>query len=258
MEFTQEHEGIRRGVKKFIDTEINPHVDEWEEAGIFPAHELFKKMGDQGYLGINKPTKYGGMGLDYSYQLVFLETLGHITLRRRADGDRRADRHGDAGALPLRLRGAVQGVPRALDQGRVRRLPRRVGGRRRLRRRLHQDHARRRTATTTSSTAARCGPPAARRPTGCACSPTPSDGPGAQEQVADLPADEDQGRADRAQARQARHALLRHRADLLRGRARAAALSHRQGGRGLHLPDAAVPGGAAVRGRRRPRSPRSA
>jgi citronellyl-CoA dehydrogenase len=78
MEFTQEHEGIRRNVKKFIEAEINPHVDGWEEAGIFPAHELFKKMGDQGYLGINKPTKYGGMGLDYSYQMVFLETLGHI------------------------------------------------------------------------------------------------------------------------------------------------------------------------------------
>src|SRR3954463_4369092 len=78
MEFTQEHEGIRRGVKKFIDAEINPYVDAWEEAGIFPAHELFKKMGDQGYLGINKPTKYGGMGLDYSYQMVFLETLGPI------------------------------------------------------------------------------------------------------------------------------------------------------------------------------------
>jgi citronellyl-CoA dehydrogenase len=78
MEFTQEHEGIRRNVKTFIDREINPYVDEWEEAGIFPAHELFKKMGDQGYLGINKPTKYGGMGLDYSYELVFIETLGHI------------------------------------------------------------------------------------------------------------------------------------------------------------------------------------
>jgi citronellyl-CoA dehydrogenase len=78
MEFTQEHEGIRRNVKKFIESEINPHVDAWEEAGIFPAHELFKKMGAQGYLGINKPVKYGGMGLDYSYQMVFLETLGHI------------------------------------------------------------------------------------------------------------------------------------------------------------------------------------
>jgi citronellyl-CoA dehydrogenase len=78
MEFTQEHEGIRRNVKKFIESEINPHVDAWEEAGIFPAHELFKKMGAQGYFGINKPVKYGGMGLDYSYQMVFLETLGHI------------------------------------------------------------------------------------------------------------------------------------------------------------------------------------
>ena len=78
MELTQEHEGIRRNVKKFIDAEINPNVDAWEAAGIFPAHELFKKMGDQGYLGINKPTKYGGMGLDYSYQLVFIEALGHI------------------------------------------------------------------------------------------------------------------------------------------------------------------------------------
>ena len=78
MEFTPEHEGIRRNVKRFIDAEINPHVDAWEEAGIFPAHEVFKKMGDLGFLGINKPAKYGGMGLDYSYHLVFLETLGHI------------------------------------------------------------------------------------------------------------------------------------------------------------------------------------
>ena len=78
MEFTQEHEGIRRNVKKFIEAEINPHVDEWEPAGIFPAHELFKKMGDQGYLGINKPAEFGGLGLDYSYQLAFIEALGHI------------------------------------------------------------------------------------------------------------------------------------------------------------------------------------
>jgi hypothetical protein len=41
MELTQEHEGIRRNVKAFIDKEINPHVDEWEQAGIFRAHELF-------------------------------------------------------------------------------------------------------------------------------------------------------------------------------------------------------------------------
>ena len=79
MDFTEEHEAIRCNVRQFIDAEINPHVDEWEAAGIFPAHDLFRKMGRQGYLGINKPAKYGGLGLDYSYQLAFIESLGHIT-----------------------------------------------------------------------------------------------------------------------------------------------------------------------------------
>ncbi len=78
MEFGHEHESIRRSVKAFIEAEINPYVDEWEEAGIFPAHDVFRRMGERGFLGINKPTKYGGLGLDYSYQLVFLEALGHI------------------------------------------------------------------------------------------------------------------------------------------------------------------------------------
>src|SRR5690606_9817758 len=78
MDFTEEHEQIRRNVRRFIDAEINPHVDEWEAAGGFPAHGLFRKMGAQGYLGVNKPARYGGLGLDYSYQLAFIETLGHI------------------------------------------------------------------------------------------------------------------------------------------------------------------------------------
>ena len=78
MQFSQEHEGIRRSVKRFIDEEINPNVEEWEAAGSFPAHDLFGKMGRQGFFGINKTVAYGGLGLDYSYQLVFLESLGHI------------------------------------------------------------------------------------------------------------------------------------------------------------------------------------
>ena len=45
MEFTHEHEELRRNLKRFIDNEINPHVDAWEEAEIFPAKELFKQMG---------------------------------------------------------------------------------------------------------------------------------------------------------------------------------------------------------------------
>ena len=51
---------------------------QWEEAGIFPAHEVFKKMGDLGFLGLNKPPAYGGQGLDYSYAMVMAEELGNI------------------------------------------------------------------------------------------------------------------------------------------------------------------------------------
>ncbi|PKG99682.1 acyl-CoA dehydrogenase family protein [Paraglaciecola sp. MB-3u-78] len=78
MLFTNEHNAIRATIAQFIDKEINPYVDEWESDGIFPAHEVFKKMGDLGLLGIHKPTEYGGMGLDYSYQIVFSEELGRI------------------------------------------------------------------------------------------------------------------------------------------------------------------------------------
>lgn len=78
MKFTQEHEEIRRNLKRFIDNEINPHVDEWEAAEQFPAHEVFKKLGDLGLLGLTKPEAYGGAGLDYSYSMVMAESLGHI------------------------------------------------------------------------------------------------------------------------------------------------------------------------------------
>ncbi|EEA92049.1 acyl-CoA dehydrogenase family protein [Pseudovibrio sp. JE062] len=76
MEYTEEHRKMKSAVVKFVEAEINPHVPEWEEAGIFPAHELFKKMGTLGFLGVNKPEEYGGMGLDYSYQAMTIEALG--------------------------------------------------------------------------------------------------------------------------------------------------------------------------------------
>ena len=79
MILTEEHQKLRDTVAQFVDKEINPHADAWEAEGIFPAHELFKKMGDLGLLGISKPVKYGGLGLDYSYQTVFSEELGRIT-----------------------------------------------------------------------------------------------------------------------------------------------------------------------------------
>jgi len=85
MQFTHEHEEIKRTLKRFIVEEINPRVDEWEAAEAFPAHEVFKKLGDLGLLGLTKPADYGGMGLDYSYAVAMAETLGHC----------------DCGAIPM-------------------------------------------------------------------------------------------------------------------------------------------------------------
>ena len=76
MKFTQEHEMFRQMVRRFVEEEINPHVEEWEEAGIFPAHDLFKKMGDLGMLGLTYPEEYGGQGLDFWYTVVLCEELG--------------------------------------------------------------------------------------------------------------------------------------------------------------------------------------
>jgi citronellyl-CoA dehydrogenase len=78
MKLTEQHHELKRSLIRFFDAEVNPHVDAWEAKGIFPAHELFKKMGKLGFLGINKPEKFGGLGLDYSYAAVYCEALGHI------------------------------------------------------------------------------------------------------------------------------------------------------------------------------------
>ncbi len=76
MKFTPEHEQIADTVRKFVAKEINPHIAQWEAANEFPAHALFKKLGDLGLLGIKYPVEYGGMGLDFSYSMVMAEALG--------------------------------------------------------------------------------------------------------------------------------------------------------------------------------------
>jgi citronellyl-CoA dehydrogenase len=78
MLFTDEHELLRKSLRSFFDREIVPHCDAWEEERIFPAHEVFKKMGNEGYLGLTKPEEFGGAGLDYSYAIVLAEELGRL------------------------------------------------------------------------------------------------------------------------------------------------------------------------------------
>jgi citronellyl-CoA dehydrogenase len=76
MLFSHEHEELRRTVERFCREQLNPHVDEWEEAGIYPAHEVFRKLGDLGLLGLTKPAAVGGADLDYSYAVAMAEALG--------------------------------------------------------------------------------------------------------------------------------------------------------------------------------------
>jgi len=76
MQFTTEHRALSDTVVRFVENEVNPHVPAWEQAGQFPAHEVFKKLGDLGLLGLKYPQEYGGAALDFSYSMVMAEALG--------------------------------------------------------------------------------------------------------------------------------------------------------------------------------------
>ncbi|MDB5953478.1 acyl-CoA dehydrogenase family protein [Ramlibacter sp.] len=78
MQYSHEHLELQKTLQRFIADEINPQVDEWEAAEIFPAHQVFKRLGDLGLLGLTKPQEYGGAGLDWSYAMAMAEALGHI------------------------------------------------------------------------------------------------------------------------------------------------------------------------------------
>ena len=74
--FTEEHEMFRKTVRNFVEKEINPHIDAWEEAGIAPLHEIFKKMGDLGLLGLDYAEEYGGAAADIWFSVILNEEFG--------------------------------------------------------------------------------------------------------------------------------------------------------------------------------------
>ena len=76
MNFTTEHRQLDATVTRFVEEEINPHVDAWELAEAYPAHEVIAKLGKLGLLGLKYPEEYGGAGLDFSYSMVMAEALG--------------------------------------------------------------------------------------------------------------------------------------------------------------------------------------
>jgi citronellyl-CoA dehydrogenase len=76
VKFTEEHQQLRETVEKFVESELNPYVEQWEREGIYPAHEVMKKLGDLGLLGITRSAECGGLELDLSYTIVMAEALG--------------------------------------------------------------------------------------------------------------------------------------------------------------------------------------
>jgi len=72
--FGETHNMVRRTVRKFVEREIKPFVDEWEEQGVFPR-ELYRKAGEAGILGIGYPEAYGGSGGDIFVKIAAVEEL---------------------------------------------------------------------------------------------------------------------------------------------------------------------------------------
>ena len=100
-------------MRDFVENEINPYVDEWEEAGIFPAHELFPKLAAIGALGLEYDPEYGGQGADHSFTLVLAEELGRADCAGVPMAIAVQTVDGHPGAGPVRQPRAEAALPRA-------------------------------------------------------------------------------------------------------------------------------------------------
>lgn len=77
MYFTEEHQAFRKSFQDFLQKEVVPHINKWEKTGTIERF-IWKKFGEMGYLGINAPEAYGGLGLDMFYTVIFLEELQKV------------------------------------------------------------------------------------------------------------------------------------------------------------------------------------
>jgi acyl-CoA dehydrogenase len=79
--FTAEHEMLRKAVRAFVEKEVVPNVDAWEDAGQIPK-TFWRRLGELGFLGLDFPTEYGGGGADFMASVV----LGEEMARCRSGG----------------------------------------------------------------------------------------------------------------------------------------------------------------------------
>src|SRR2546422_7821802 len=76
MYFTDAHEELRLHIRKFLEKEVRPHLEEWEEE-TFPD-SIFERFGELGFLGLRYPPEYGGQGGDYFSAVVLSEELARV------------------------------------------------------------------------------------------------------------------------------------------------------------------------------------
>ncbi|NNL07962.1 MAG: acyl-CoA dehydrogenase [Croceitalea sp.] len=77
MYFTEEHQLFRQSLKDFLQKEVVPHIEKWEETGTIERF-IWKKFADMGFFGLATPEKYDGLGLDLFYTVILLEELQKI------------------------------------------------------------------------------------------------------------------------------------------------------------------------------------
>ena len=74
LKYTDEHKKFRERVRVFFEKEVTPHADDWERTGMVPRR-LWKRMGEEGFLCMDVPGAYGGMGGDFLYSVIVTEEL---------------------------------------------------------------------------------------------------------------------------------------------------------------------------------------
>ncbi len=75
--FTEEHQLFRESLRAFLEKEVRPNIDQWEEDRELPR-SIYKKFGEMGYFGLMQPEKYGGMDLDFWYTVIFNEEVARM------------------------------------------------------------------------------------------------------------------------------------------------------------------------------------
>lgn len=75
--FTEEHQSFRQSFKEFLEKEVKPHINKWEDQGKIDRF-IWEKFGEMGYFGLNAPEAYGGLELDLFYTVIFLEELQKV------------------------------------------------------------------------------------------------------------------------------------------------------------------------------------